>query len=232
MQPAAALHNVGKTYGKGRGAVHALSGVTLDVMPGELLGIAGPSGSGKTTLLTLAGLVEPPTTGTIHLGGTTVVTQATRHADLRELRRRCVGFVFQKANLVPFLDATENVQLAGDVQGIPASAARRRARELLASLGLAHRLHNYPSQLSGGEQQRVSLARSLMGEPLLLLADEPTASLDADRRDQVMELLVDLARHRRVAICVVTHDPRTLPYFDRVIRIAEGRLIADGDPVA
>ena len=224
MRPVVSLRDVGKTYGRGPAAVSALAAATLDVLPGELLGIVGPSGSGKTTLLTLAGLVEPPSTGIIRLGEDIVVTPATRPAALRRMRRHHVGFVFQKANLVGFLTASENVELAAAVQGDPPAAARRRARELLASFGLGHRLDNYPAALSGGEQQRVALARSLVGSPALLLADEPTASLDGDRRDLVMGLLRSLAASRGVAICVVTHDARTLSYFDRIIRISDGRV--------
>lgn len=227
MRPTVSLHNVSKIYGKGRSAVCALSGVTLDIMPREVVGIVGPSGSGKTTLLTLAGLVEPPTSGRIHLGAATVITAATRDGRLRALRRQHIGFIFQKANLADFLTATENVALAGIVQGIQAATARRRAQDLLALLDLAERLNHYPSQLSGGEQQRVSLARSLMGSPSLLLADEPTAALDAGRRDQIMAVLQTMAKQQGVAMCIVTHDPRTLQYCDRAVAIADGRLVSD-----
>ena len=227
MGPVLSLRRVGKVYGSGDRTVRALSDVSLEVGAGELVGVVGPSGSGKTTLLTMAGLVEPPSHGVIRLGADAVVTAATPAGALAALRRRHVGFVFQKANLVGFLNAVENVQLAATVQGLPGRASRRRAEEMLAGLGLGRRLRSYPAELSGGEQQRVALARALIGNPQLLLADEPTAALDAERRDQVLRLLQRLAERHGVAICVVTHDQRALGFFDRIVRIEDGRMLAE-----
>ena len=227
MGPVLSLRRVGKVYGSGDRTVRALSDVSLEVGAGELVGVVGPSGSGKTTLLTMAGLVEPPSHGVIRLGTAAVVTAATPAGALAALRRRHVGFVFQKANLVGFLNAVENVQLAATVQGLPAGASRRRSEEMLCGLGLGRRLRSYPAELSGGEQQRVALARALIGNPQLLLADEPTAALDAERRDQVLRLLQRLAERYGVAVCVVTHDQRALGFFDRIVRIEDGRMLPD-----
>ncbi|WOJ88124.1 ABC transporter ATP-binding protein [Methylocapsa polymorpha] len=227
---ALSLHGVSKTYGSGDRAVAALRHASVDIASGELLGIIGPSGSGKTTFLMLAGLVEPPTHGEIRLLGRKVADPKTSAADLRKLRRHHIGFVFQKANLLPFLTALENVQLAHEVAKLHGSQARKRACELLDELGMAHKINAYPQTLSGGEQQRVALARAIANRPALLLADEPTAALDGDRRRQVMGLLSNLARNEGVTVCVVTHDVRATSVFDRIIEISDGEIIREYAP--
>ncbi len=216
------LDLVCKSYGGGASTVHALTDANLAVRAGEFLGIVGPSGSGKTTLLTMLGLVERPSRGSIILSDGSTITSKTTVRALRNVRRDRIGFVFQKPNLANFLTAEENVQLALDVRGkkIP----REEARNLLTGLGLGNRLRSYPHQLSGGEQQRVSLARALVGRPSLILADEPTASLDEERGIQVLRLMRSLSAHQKVAVCIVTHDLRTLQYFDRIVRINDGLL--------
>ena len=169
--------------------------------------------------------MEPPTQGEIWFLGRKVADPKTRASDLRKLRSCHIGFVFQKANLLPFLTALENVEVANVVAGLGLSVARRRACELLEELGLAHRMDAYPQTLSGGEQQRVALARAIANQPMLLLADEPTAALDSDRRNQVMGLLGNLAHNEGVTVCVVTHDLRTAALFDRIVEISDGEIV-------
>ncbi len=220
------VRDASKTYLTGPNEVHALADMTLALRAGELTGIVGPSGSGKTTFLMIAGLLEPPTTGEVRFKDQLIADPATKLNSLRDFRRTHVGFIFQKANLIPFLTALENVQLALEINDAHPKAARARARELLAQFGLDQREDNYPSQLSGGEQQRVSIARALANNPVLLLADEPTAALDGTRGRQVMEAFRTLADEQRVAVCVVTHDPRWSDIFDRIVEMSDGRMTA------
>ncbi|GGJ35465.1 ABC transporter ATP-binding protein [Neoroseomonas lacus] len=225
-RPVLSLRDVGVRYRGGDGAmVDALADVTLDLVAGEMIGIFGPSGCGKTTLLMAAGLLETITSGSVRFAGTAAAT-IVDDAALRDFRRRHIGFVFQKPNLVPFLTAVENVALAMVIDGVPRAAAERRAMGLLAVLDMAHRAGNHPARLSGGEQQRVAVARALANDPILLLADEPTAALDSRRGRQVMELLLAIARQRLAAIAVVTHDPRSMDLFDRVVEMEDGRVVA------
>jgi putative ABC transport system ATP-binding protein len=230
--PVLSLRDVGVRYRGGDGAaIDALADVTLDLMAGEMVGIFGPSGCGKTTLLMAAGLLEPITNGSVGFAGVAAET-IVDEAALRDFRRRHIGFVFQKPNLVPFLTAVENVALAMVIDGVPAPAAERRAMGLLAMLDLAHRAGNPPARLSGGEQQRVAVARALANEPILLLADEPTAALDSRRGRQVMELLLAIARQRLAAVAVVTHDARSRDLFDRVVEMEDGRVVAGASPIS
>jgi putative ABC transport system ATP-binding protein len=224
------LHNVGVRYRGGDGAlVDALSDVTLELTAGEMVGIFGPSGCGKTTLLMAAGLLEPPTSGTIQLAGVSTAT-VTNEAALRDFRRKHIGFVFQKPNLIPVLTAAENVALALVIDGVPAAEAEQRATTLLAALDTAHRAGNRPARLSGGEQQRVAVARALANQPVLVLADEPTAALDSRRGRQVMEVLRSIARERHAAVAVVTHDPRSIDLFDRILDMNDGRIVGERRP--
>ena len=214
-----------KELGQGAGMVRALKGVDITLNPGELTLLMGPSGSGKTTLLSIMGCILTPTEG--HLA---ILGQSTAGMDAEELarlRRRHIGFVFQSYNLFPTLTALENVRLGLDDQGVQVSAATARARAALTSVGLAHRLRNYPRNLSGGEQQRVAVARAIAGSPALLLADEPTAALDAENGQAVMALLSELARDESRAILAVTHDNRTLPFADRIVHIEDGRIVGE-----
>lgn len=230
--PVLSLRDVGVRYRGGDGAmVVALAGVTLDLMPGEMVGIFGPSGCGKTTLLMAAGLLEPPTFGSVQLAGIPAASVATEAA-LRDFRRKHIGFVFQKPNLIPALTAAENVALAMVIDGVPAEEAERRAIAQLAALGTAHRAGNRPARLSGGEQQRVAVARALANDPVLVLADEPTAALDSRRGRQVMEVLRAIARERQAAVAVVTHDPRSVDLFDRILDMDDGRIVAERRPGA
>jgi putative ABC transport system ATP-binding protein len=224
--PAIAAFNLTKVYGSGNTEVIAMQDVSLTVGRGEVVALLGPSGAGKSTLLTAIGLINPPTAGRIVIGGTPVLDADQALVDLRAFRRQHLGFVFQKANLIPFLNARENVQVALEINDVPPRAARQRAMELLDYLGVADRASNLPDALSGGQQQRVAVARALANQPSLILADEPTAALDSHRGRQVMELFRKVARERGAAVMVVTHDHRSLDIFDRTLEMEDGRLRA------
>ena len=211
-----------KIYGSGHIEVVAVRDVSLSVSRGEIVALLGPSGAGKTTLLTLLGLIRHPNTGQILIDGTLVFNNHQAQVDLRRFRRQKFGFVFQKANLIPFLTAAENVRLAMEIDDQPAKVSRKRAMELLEYLGVAERAQNLPSVLSGGEQQRV--ARALANRPSLILADEPTGSLDGVRGRQVMELFAKVAHEQNAGVIVVTHDHRALDVFDRTLEMEDGQL--------
>lgn len=222
--PAIVAENLIKVYGSGNTEVVAMKNVSLNVARGEVVALLGPSGAGKSTLLTAMGLINPPTSGRIHIEGRLVMDGEQPTVDLRSFRRRHLGFVFQKANLIPFLSAVENVQVALEINDMPSRVARRRALELLEYLGVADRASNLPDALSGGQQQRVAVARALANEPSLILADEPTAALDSHRGRQVMELFRKVAHERGSAVIVVTHDHRSLDVFDRACEMEDGEL--------
>jgi len=213
-----------KTYGAGDVAYHALRGVDLDVATGELVMMVGPSGSGKTTLLSILGCVLAPTEGEVTLFGLPVTGRG--EAELPELRRALIGFVFQGHNLIASASALDNVRTVLALRGTPAGQARDEAIELLDRIGLGDRASSLPAELSGGQRQRVAIARAVAGSPPLLLADEPTAALDAETGRQVMALLVELCRERGVTVVVVTHDERILPLADRVVRIEDGHIVS------
>jgi putative ABC transport system ATP-binding protein len=215
--------HIGKVYGEGRTRVEALKDVDLAVRPGDLWAIMGPSGSGKTTLLTILGLVTEPTEGRLLLDGEDIY--GGRKPDLGRIRREKTGFIFQSPNLIPFLTAEENVLLPLSLTGVHGRPAETRALELLDYLQIAERADLYPNQLSGGEQQRVAIARALANNPKIILADEPTASLDTDRALSVMRLLRRLSRENETAVLVVTHDNRLVEEVDRVIQMMEGRIV-------
>lgn len=216
-----------KVYGAGRTQVIALHSVNLAVRRGSLLAIIGPSGSGKTTLLTILGLVTEPTDGRLVLEGEEIFSTGAWRGDpdLQQLRREKIGFVFQFANLIPFLTAKENVLLPLDLIGVRGRRAATRAMELLDYLGVADRADHLPEQLSGGEKQRVAIARALANGPTVILADEPTAALDTERGLAVMRLLRQLATEQGTAILVVTHDTRMIGEVDEVIRLMDGRVV-------
>jgi len=211
-------------FGSGHTEVIAVRDATLEVASGEIVALLGPSGAGKSTLLTLLGLIRPPTTGRIVIGGTVVFDNHRMRVNVRRFRRQHLGFVFQKANLIPFLTAAENVRLAMEINDHPFRAAKRRAMELLDYLGVDERADHLPSKLSGGEQQRVAVARALANHPGLILADEPTAALDSVRGRQVMELFCKVAHEQNAGVIVVTHDHRALDVFDRTLEMEDGKL--------
>jgi len=216
------IEGLSKRYGEGATAVHALKDVNLHVDAGEVVGLIGPSGSGKSTLLKCLGAVIDPTAGRMILGDEVIYDNGWMVRDLRALRRDKIGFVFQAPYLIPFLDATDNVALLPMLAGVPNAAARARALELLTALDVQHRAQAMPAELSGGEQQRVSIARGLVNQPPVILADEPTAPLDSARAMAVVRILNDMARKYATAIIVVTHDEKIIPTFKRIYHIREG----------
>jgi putative ABC transport system ATP-binding protein len=211
-----------KVYGSGNTEVVAMRNATLAVRRGEIVALLGPSGAGKSTFLTAVGLINPPTSGRILIGGALVLDGPVPAVNLRTFRRQHIGYVFQKSNLIPFLSARENVQIALELNGASSRRARRRALELLEELGVADRAENGPSMLSGGQQQRVAVARALANDPSVILADEPTAALDSHRGRQVMELFRGVAHQHGAGVIVVTHDHRTLEVFDTIYEMEDG----------
>jgi putative ABC transport system ATP-binding protein len=216
------IEGLSKRYGEGDTAVFALKDVNMQVAPGEVVGLIGPSGSGKSTLLKCLGAVIDPTAGRMTLGDDVIYDNGWKVRDLRALRRDKIGFVFQAPYLIPFLDATDNVALLPMLAGVANAEARARALELLTALDVQHRAQAMPAQLSGGEQQRVSIARGLVNRPPVILADEPTAPLDSVRAMAVVRILNDMARKLETAIIVVTHDEKITPTFKRIYHIRDG----------
>jgi putative ABC transport system ATP-binding protein len=216
------IEGLRKRYGHGDTAVDALKDVNMHVAPGEVVGLIGPSGSGKSTLLKCLGAVIEPSGGRMTLGGRVIYDEGWKIDDLRSLRRDNIGFIFQAPYLIPFLDATDNVALLPMLAGQPNGQARARALELLRALDIAHRAQALPSELSGGEQQRISIARALANRPPVILADEPTAPLDSQRALAVVNILEQMARQYATAIIVVTHDEKIIPTFRRLYHIRDG----------
>lgn len=216
---------VKKTLGRGAGQVQALRGIDLTLRRGELTLLMGPSGSGKTTLLLILGCMLTPSSGEV-----TICGSSTRGADkeaLAKLRRDHIGFIFQSYHLFPTLTAAQNVQLALDIRGEAGRAARKKAREALGLVGLEQKAKSRPGSLSGGEQQRVAIARALVANPSVILADEPTSALDGDNGRTIMRILAETAHERERAVLVVTHDPRVIPFGDRIVEIEDGLLVTD-----
>ena len=225
--PEAALsaERVAKTYGSGRTAVRAVRGIDLRIEPGERLLIMGPSGSGKTTLLSILGGLLRPSEGRVHLAGEGLYERDD--SDRAALRLRRIGFVFQSFNLLSALTASENVQVPARLAGVAASEARERADDLLARLGLAERAGHRPRDLSGGEKQRVAIARALVNRPDVVMADEPTANLDATTGHEVAQILCRLGCEEGKAVLVVSHDDRLRGIASRVVRVEDGELRDD-----
>ena len=224
--PAIAVSGVSKTYGAGATAVRALVDVSLEVRPGEVLLMMGPSGSGKTTLLSIMGGILEASAGSVRVQGQELVGLAERERP--RIRRTHIGFVFQGFNLFPALTALENVALALDVRGERGPAALDRARAAIDRVGLAGKRDAHPADLSGGQKQRVAIARALVGDPSIVLADEPTAALDSVSGRSVLELLRGLAHDAGRAVVLVTHDARAEAYADRIVSIEDGRLREGG----
>jgi putative ABC transport system ATP-binding protein len=216
------VEDVYKTYESSSIEVKALENVSFTLYKGEFAAIVGPSGSGKSTLMHILGTIDRPSSGEVYIDG--VATSKMKGDELADFRNRKLGFIFQAFNLVNGLDALENVELPLMVSRIPQAERRKRASELLASLGLADRLKLRPQQLSGGQQQRVAVARALINKPTLILADEPTGNLDTKSKEEVMKLFRSIVSDTNVTIVMVTHDPDTTKHCDRVIYIKDGRI--------
>ena len=225
MRPLIQLRDVWKVYHLGDVEVRALRGISLDIRAGEFLAIVGASGSGKSTCMNLIGCLDQPTRGTYRLGDVDVSTLSVN--ERAAIRSRRIGFVFQNFNLLGRSTALENVALPMIYANVPFAEQRRRARELLAAVGLGAREQHMPSQLSGGQQQRVAIARALANGPSLLLADEPTGNLDTESSTEIMELFLRLRRERRLTIVVVTHEPHIADYTERIVTFRDGRIVSD-----
>ncbi|MBL8572446.1 MAG: ABC transporter ATP-binding protein [Hyphomicrobiaceae bacterium] len=223
-KPLVDLANISKTFGTGDTVVRALDNVSLSVGAGEVVGLKGPSGSGKSTLLNVVACILAPDSGRFEIDGEAIWDGSYRISDLRRLRRERIGFIFQFHNLLPFLDAVDNVALAMTLAGTERTAARKRARELLDYLQVGKRADAMPSRLSGGEAQRVAIARALANRPRIILADEPTAALDSERARVVMDLLRQVAVEQSAAVLVVTHDEKIFDRFDRMVSLRDGRI--------
>ena len=218
------LDNVSKVFVTDEVETHALAGIHFDVKKGEFLAIAGPSGCGKSTLLAILGLLDTPSDGAYYLNGKPVT--GLKMSERARIRNREIGFIFQAFNLIGDLTVYENVELPLTYRGMPSSERKRRVQEALERVGMSHRMKHYPSQLSGGQQQRVAVARALGGDPLILLADEPTGNLDSGNGEAVMGLLREL-HQTGSTVCMVTHDPRYAEFADRTIRLFDGRIVEE-----
>jgi putative ABC transport system ATP-binding protein len=216
---------IAKDLGHGAGQIRALKGVDLALKGGQLALLMGPSGSGKSTLLSILGCMLTPTEGTVRLRGDSIAGKDPE--DLAKLRRENIGFVFQSYHLFPTLSAADNVRLALDVRGETRKDALDKSHAALARVGLSNKTRNYPRQLSGGEQQRVAIARAMVGDPSVILADEPTAALDTENGKAVMEILATIAKDPGRGVLVVTHDPRLVPFADRIIHIEDGLIVRE-----
>ena len=216
------LENLSKVFYTEEVETHALAGIHLEIQKGDYVAIAGPSGCGKSTLLSILGLLDSPTDGAYRLNGSAV--QDLDLAQRARIRNREIGFIFQSFNLIGDLTVFENVELPLTYRGMRAAERRERVQKALERVGMGHRAKHLPSQLSGGQQQRVAVARALVGEPSILLADEPTGNLDSRNGDAVMELLRDLHRNGST-ICMVTHDPRFARHADRTVHLFDGRIV-------
>ncbi|EGX9965150.1 ABC transporter ATP-binding protein [Listeria monocytogenes] len=216
------MKNISKNYQDGEQVIEVLKNVSLEVAQGEFVAIVGPSGAGKSTFLSIAGALLSPTEGEIAIGGKVLNDLTSK--DLTKVRLDKVGFIFQGANLIPYLNVRDQLLVIAELSGEKGRVAKEKADELLKELGLTAREKNYPESLSGGEKQRVAIARALMNDPDIILADEPTASLDASRGHKVVQMIADEVKRKNKAAIMVTHDERVLDLVDRVIRIEDGYL--------
>ena len=224
-QPIIQLDEVWKTYKMGSQKVHALQGVSLKVYPGEFLAILGKSGSGKSTMMNIIGCLDTPTKGKLHLDGKNVKRMS--ESQLAQIRGKKIGFVFQQFNLIPTLTATENVALPGEFQARDTDKTIKEAERILKEVDLGSRSHHKPTELSGGQMQRVAIARSLINDPELVLADEPTGALDSKTGEQVIKLLQNLNKEKGKSIVIVTHDKHLAEYAQRIIELKDGQIIKE-----
>lgn len=219
------LKGIYKTYLLGKQSVPALRGLDLEINNGEFIGVTGPSGCGKTTLLNLIGAIDKATKGTIIVGGTNLTTASDNK--LADIRLKHIGFIFQFYNLLSYFTAIENVEMPMTFLGKSKKERRKSAKKLLTSLGIGDRADHLPSELSGGEQQRVAIARALANDPSIILADEPTGDLDSVTGEEIMNILVELNQNQNVTIVLVTHDPPTAQYAQRILQMHDGKIVKD-----
>ncbi|MFA5427330.1 MAG: ABC transporter ATP-binding protein [Sulfurimonas sp.] len=219
------VNNLVKNFGKGESLVKVIENASFEIEKGELVALIAPSGSGKTTLLMMIGCVQEPTSGEIWLGEEKVYDNKWTAKDTRRIRREKIGFIFQAHYLIPFLNIMENITLLPQTNGVSEKAAKQKAMELLEYLEIADKAYSMSSQLSGGQNQRVAIARALANNPEIILADEPTAALDAQRSISVIKMLKKIAVEQNVAIITVTHDERILPFFDRIMKIENRGIV-------
>lgn len=224
-EPVLKLDNIGRTFAQGPEKLLVLEKVALELRPGEIVALLGPSGSGKSTLLQIAGLLEPPTSGTVLIDG--VDCSKTRDTKRTEVRRDKIGFVYQFHHLLPEFSALENVMMPNLISGVSKKKAKAHATALLTRIGLEHRLSHRPAKLSGGEQQRVAIARALANNPLILLADEPTGNLDEQTAEMVFQYFLDVTRDRSVAALVATHNTDLARRMDRIVRVHDHSLVVE-----
>lgn len=216
------VRNVTKVYRLGEVDFQALQGIDLDVEPGEFLALAGPSGSGKTTLLNIIGCLDNPSGGEVFLGQESV--NRLSPDELSDMRRRKLGFVFQSYNLIPVLTAFENVEYPLILNRVNPAERKKKVNKILADVGLADKTNHFPNQLSGGQQQRVSIARALVNQPMLVLADEPTANLDSHTSQEIISLMQKLNREQGITFIFATHDPRIMEHASRLVKISDGKI--------
>jgi len=221
------LDQVSKVYGEGDTEVTALHPITLDIKEGEFIGIVGPSGSGKSTLLSIAGALLSPSKGNIYISGQNITSLSEK--EMTDIRLRKIGFIFQFANLVPFLTVKEQLLYIAKLKGEDKKEASKLAEQLLKTFGLSHRMNHYPNQLSGGEKQRVAIARAFMNNPDLILADEPTASLDSKRAREVVERMKHEVKKNKKAAIMITHDEKMLDVCDRILILRDGKLLRENE---
>lgn len=219
------VQNLVKNFGKDENLVKVIENASFEIKKGELVALIAPSGAGKTTLLMMIGCVQEPTSGEIWLGEEKVYDNKWSAKDTRKIRREKIGFIFQSHYLIPFLNVLENVTLLPQTNGVSEKAAKQKAMELLEYLEISDKAYSMSSQLSGGQNQRVAIARALANNPEIILADEPTAALDAQRSISVIKMLKKIALEQNVAIITVTHDDRILPYFDKIIKIENRGIV-------
>jgi putative ABC transport system ATP-binding protein len=223
--PIASVHNITREYAQGTHTVHALAGVDLEVESGEFVALMGPSGSGKTTLLNMIGGLDLPTSGTVEIEGKNLGSLSA--GALSDLRMERLGFIFQSYNLIPVLSAYENAEFVLLLQGMPAAERKKRVMETLASVGLQGMENRRPNELSGGQQQRVAVARAIAGRPALVLADEPTANLDSQTGNDLIDLMASLNRDHGVTFIFSTHDPKVMDAARRVVHLVDGKIVQD-----
>jgi len=224
------IKNLEKSFGKGDSKVTVIDGADFTLNKGEFVALVAPSGAGKTTLLMMLGCVLEPTSGIIEIGNEVVYDNKWLVKDDRELRRKKIGFIFQAHYLIPFLNIEENVTLLPYQNGEKPKVVKKRVKEILEYLDMSDKLHNMPSELSGGQNQRIAIARALANEPDIILADEPTAALDRHRAVSVVKMLKKITREQNVTIIMVTHDDRLLPYCDKILTIKDKKIQIEESP--